>query len=111
MRKYTVKKDVRDLRDLHFRSSKYSYPKELPKMIDLRHQMSPIVDQGHLGSCTANAITSGLREYLELQSGHPLTRLSRLFLYWHERELEGTVNEDSGASGWNEGFKQNRCMP
>ncbi|GAA3316207.1 hypothetical protein GCM10020331_012710 [Ectobacillus funiculus] len=27
----------------------------------------------------------------------PLTRLSRLFLYWQERYLEGTVNEDSGA--------------
>jgi C1A family cysteine protease len=59
--------------------------------------MSPIVDQGELGSCTANAIVSGLREYLELKEGKELTPLSRLFLYWHERDVEGTVNEDSGA--------------
>jgi C1A family cysteine protease len=97
VRKYSVKKDTRDLRDSHFRSFKYVSPKELPKSIDMRGKMSPIVDQGQLGSCTANAIASGLREYLELQAGQQLTRLSRLFLYWHERELEGTVNEDSGA--------------
>lgn len=97
MRKYTVKKDTRDLRDSHFRSTKYASPKELPNNIDLRDKMSPVVDQGQLGSCTANAIVSGLREYIELQTTRSLTRLSRLYLYWHERELEGTVNEDSGA--------------
>jgi hypothetical protein len=51
-----------------------------------------------LGSCTENAIASGLREYLLLKDGQTLTRLIRLFLYWHERrQLEGTVNDDSGA--------------
>jgi len=54
------------------------------------------VDQGSLGSCTANAIASGLREYWEEQAGN-LTPLSRLWLYWQERNIEGSVNEDSGA--------------
>lgn len=59
--------------------------------------MSPIVDQGSLGSCTANAIASGLREYLLKSSQESWTELSRLFLYWHERQLEGHIDEDSGA--------------
>jgi C1A family cysteine protease len=95
-RQYLLKKDPRDLRDKVFRSE-HKDASALPVTIDLRPQMSPIVDQGQLGSCTANAIASGLREYLLLKSGSPLRRLSRLFLYWHERSIEGTVSEDSGA--------------
>lgn len=65
----------------------------------MRTMMSPIVDQLTLGSCTANAIASGLREFLELNYDHgSLITLSRLWLYWQERNTEGTVNEDSGAS-------------
>ena len=59
--------------------------------------MSPVVDQGHLGSCTANAIVSGLREYLLKQSGRPFIPLSRLFLYYHEREIKGDIQDDKGA--------------
>ncbi|KRF39217.1 hypothetical protein ASG93_23390 [Paenibacillus sp. Soil787] len=78
-------------------STSFKSPSELPKKVDLRSDMSPIVDQGALGSCTANAIASGLREYLLVSSKEKWTALSRLFLYWHERELEGHVDEDSGA--------------
>jgi len=95
-RKYTLKADTHDMRDQIYRASIQS-PSQLPKSVDLRSQMSPVVDQGQLGSCTANAIGSGLREFLILQEGKPLERLSRLYLYWHERELEGTINQDSGA--------------
>jgi len=95
-RKYTLKKDPDDLRDKVYRSE-HKDTVMLPASVDLRSKMSPVVDQGQLGSCTANAIASGLREYLEIQSGKPLTRLSRLYLYWHERQIEGTINEDSGA--------------
>lgn len=70
----------------------------LPKEVDLRVKMPPVVDQGELGSCTANAIVSGLRDYLLKNSKADYLSLSRLFLYWHERQLDGTVNEDSGAT-------------
>lgn len=103
MSKYTLKQDHEDLRDLHF-SSTFVKTSHLPKEVDLRPSLSPVVDQGQLGSCTANAIASGFREYLLLKNGQPLTRLSRLFLYWYERYLEGTVNEDSGAM-IRDGFK------
>jgi len=92
MRYYKVKRDTEDRRDLIFNRIHLARPKK----VDLRASMSPIVDQGQLGSCTANAIVSGLREYLLLQKADA-TRLSRLFLYWQERNLEGTINEDSGA--------------
>lgn len=97
-RKYLLKPDLPDLRDFVYSSRSVKTPGDLPKKIDLRIKMSPVVDQGALGSCTANAIVSGLREYLELNANQSLTRLSRLFLYYEERQLEGTVAEDSGAS-------------
>lgn len=96
-RVYNLKIDKLDLRDYIYRAKLFSHPRELPSIIDLRSQCSPIVDQGELGSCTANAIASGLREYLLLQGKQPWEALSRLFLYYEERLMEGTVNEDSGA--------------
>ena len=97
-RKYLLKPDSPDLRDYFYRSHTFKTLTDLPRAVDLRSKMSPIVDQGQLGSCTANAIVSGLREYLEIDAEQELVRLSRLFLYYEERELEGTINEDSGAS-------------
>ena len=97
MRKYGLKKDREDLRDKIWYSSQFKTAASLPQQVDLRGKCSPIVDQGELGSCTANAIASGLREYLELQSGKSFIQLSRLFLYYEERKLEGDVNQDDGA--------------
>jgi C1A family cysteine protease len=94
MRKYLLKVDKHDERDLIYSAVHHA---KIPTSADLRSQLSPVVDQGQLGSCTANAIVSGLREFLDLKNGSPLTRLSRLFLYWHERKIEGTINQDSGA--------------
>lgn len=95
VRKYLCKKDSFDERDHLF--ARQPLKTALPKEIDLRGGCSPVVDQGELGSCTANAIGSGLREYIELKSKQNFVALSRLYLYYHERLLEGTVNEDSGA--------------
>lgn len=97
MRSYPLKKEPRDLRDYHFMSASFKRVTDLPKQVDLREKLSPIVDQGRLGSCTANAIVSGLREYWLLSGSDGYEPLSRLYLYWHERELEGHVREDSGA--------------
>ncbi|MGG1552627.1 C1 family peptidase [Paenibacillus ferrarius] len=98
MRKYTVRRDSRDFRDLSFRSVTYVRESQLPKRVDLRGEMPPIVNQGALGSCTSNAIVSGLREFWLRKERGTSTRLSRLFHYWHERELENTVMQDSGAT-------------
>ena len=94
---FNVRKDPIDLRDKMFQSYLFSNEEDLPTQVDLRNRMSAVVDQGHLGSCTANAIVSGLREYLLKQSGRPFIPLSRLFLYYHEREIEGDIQDDKGA--------------
>ena len=69
---------------------------KLPSKIDLRTQCSPIENQGHLGSCTANAL-AGHVQFLEKISGQAYKDLSRLFIYYNERALEGTIGFDSGA--------------
>ena len=67
----------------------------LPKTVDLRPYCSPIEDQGQLGSCTGNAI-AGMVDLMDRKSNKAL-QVSRLFIYYEERVLEGTVNYDSGA--------------
>jgi C1A family cysteine protease len=84
--------DKEDVRDLLFAPM----AKKLPASVDLRDKMPPIYDQGQLGSCTGNGIV-GLREYYMIALGQPVTHLSRLYLYYKEREIEGTIDQDAGA--------------
>ncbi|WP_010297413.1 C1 family peptidase [Candidatus Odyssella thessalonicensis] len=69
---------------------------KLPSKYDFSSAITAIHDQGRLGSCTAQAITLSM-EY-KLQEMAAYQRLSPLFLYYNERKLMGTINEDSGAS-------------
>jgi C1A family cysteine protease len=81
------------------RDFKYEPPSllaTLPPRVDLRRLCPPPFDQGYLGSCTANAIAAALMVDLRKQR-RKVTKLSRLFLYYHERVIEGTVSSDSGA--------------
>lgn len=74
-------------------------PSKLPAKVDLRDSgfMPAIYDQGQLGSCTANA-AARLVEFDEAkQAQADVSTPSRLFIYYYERVLEGTINEDSGA--------------
>src|ERR1019366_5392071 len=66
--------------------------------IDLTPQMPPVYDQGQLGSCTANAIAAAL-QFDGMREKHFINSLmpSRLFIYYNERDMEGTINSDSGA--------------
>ncbi len=71
----------------------------LPATWNLRQWCSPVEDQGELGSCTSNA-WAGILEFDELKypvAGRNYFDLSRLFVYYNERLLEGTVHEDAGA--------------
>jgi len=87
--------EKKDKRDYHYRVT----PKKLalvPKTTDLRKWCSAIEDQGNLGSCTANAGVA-LEEYLMNRDKVDFKDMSRLFLYWWTRYIEGTTDEDSGA--------------
>jgi len=67
-----------------------------PTSVDLRVQYdTPVEDQGNLGSCTGNAIAEAI-EMIDRKNGKSL-ELSRLFIYYYERLIEGTVNYDNGA--------------
>jgi len=68
----------------------------LPAACDLRPSMPPVYDQGQLGSCTGNAIAAAM-EYERDRQGLSDFTPSRLFVYYNERALEGTVSSDSGA--------------
>lgn len=61
--------------------------------VDLRKEMPPVYDQGMLGSCTAQAL-AGAAEYVLKNAWTP----SRLYIYYNERQLQGTVNSDSGST-------------
>jgi C1A family cysteine protease len=68
----------------------------IPATVDLRAHCPPVMDQGSLGSCTAHGITGALR-YEMIHRGLPDIPLSRLQLYYDERDMEGTVASDAGA--------------
>jgi len=56
-----------------------------------------IYDQGQLGSCTANAFCMANCILNKVANKNVSFRPSRLFFYYQERVILGTINEDSGA--------------
>lgn len=76
---------------------------QAPQSVYLAHKYRfPLpYDQGNLGSCTAQAVAFLM--HFNLLNSNFLTqrtgpwRPSRLFIYYYERELEGTLNIDAGA--------------
>src|SRR5437016_4517448 len=68
----------------------------LPTKVDLRPKCSPIENQGDIGACTAHALVGAL-EFLELKDGCKFVDLSRLFVYYNERSIDGATNQDSAA--------------
>ncbi len=91
--------DLPDPRDFSLTNPKISVllrkPNNLPKTIDLRQFCSPIVNQGELGSCTANA-ASGILEFFCKKSYGSVSPVSRLFIYKTTRNLMKTKG-DTGA--------------
>jgi C1A family cysteine protease len=72
-------------------------PSDLPNKIDNRKWCPLIEDQGHLGSCTANAGV-GMYEYMQNKATRSYIDGSRLFLYKATRLLMGREGVgDSGA--------------
>ena len=87
--------DLPDQRD-HRYAAPPAYLTALPRSVDLRKLCPRMYDQGALGSCTANAI-AGAIEFDRLKQKLPDFVPSRLFIYYNERVIEGTVGTDSGA--------------
>jgi len=88
--------DIPDHRDLMY-SAPVTALRELPVKVDLSPNCPHIYDQEQLGSCTANAIAAALEFNQMKQQMADIFTPSRLFIYYNERVMEGTVEEDSGA--------------
>ncbi|MGA7914550.1 MAG: C1 family peptidase [Candidatus Acidiferrales bacterium] len=90
-------RDLPDQRDFMF-AAPVANMAALPPNKDLRPGCpKEVYDQGQLGSCTANAIAGAL-EFDQIKQADPtIFTPSRLFIYYNERVIEGTVSTDSGA--------------
>ena len=87
--------DQPDQRD-HLYSAPAQFLMALPSKADLRRRCPAVYNQGQLGSCTANAI-AGAIEFDRMKQRLSDFVPSRLFIYYNERVIEGTVRSDSGA--------------
>jgi C1A family cysteine protease len=88
--------DLPDARD-HLYAAPAPVLQALPPKTDLRPGCPPPYDQGQLGSCTGNAIAGAIQYERRKQNMTPDFVPSRLFIYYNERVIEGTVEADSGA--------------
>ena len=89
--KYHWKQDKPDTRDYKYLASN----KNQKNIVDLRQYCTDIEDQGSLGSCTGQAIASAIE--LHNKRLNITDDISRLFIYYYERAMIGTINFDSGA--------------
>jgi C1A family cysteine protease len=100
IRHYGWKPSLPDLRD-HIADAS-----ELPVLeeVDPRSDLPEVFDQGQLGSCTANSVAAAV-EYDAKLGGSDPGFLSRLWIYYYERKIEGApADKDTGAFG-RDGFK------
>ncbi len=107
--KFGYIKDKKDPRDLLYAvHPEMLKAPALPPLVDLRPKMSPIQNQGHLGSCVAHA-TNGNLEFCELSAlaenqnapevfpDQQFHNFSRLHIYWNARWIDGTTDQDAGT--------------
>src|SRR5579859_755060 len=95
-RHYGCIRDKPDARDHRYtpRSEQLTSP---PAKVDLRPQCPPVYNQSPLNSCTANAIAAAVQFERRRLKLTPDFVPSRLFIYYNERKLAGTVAKDCGA--------------
>lgn len=95
-RSYGWHKSERDDRDYRFSAPPHIVASR-PDHVNLRPVCPPIWDQTQLGSCTAFSSGGGY-VFSRMKQGLPAETPSFLHIYFNTRVLEGTVDEDSGAS-------------
>lgn len=102
-----------DQRDFSYHHIELMAPSAvLPPLIDLEPRCPPIFDQGQMGSCSGNS-SGNAANFLQLEElllAKPpgsapqvfdpckFDSVSRLFIYYGEREMEGSINQDAGAT-------------
>ncbi len=100
IRRFGWRPDTPDQRDHVFShvAAMRRLKQRLPSTVDLRlsGDLPPVYDQGELGSCTANAIGAAY-EFQQRKQSLEVYPPSRLFIYYGERQIEGTIDSDAGA--------------
>ncbi len=100
----TYKKDPDDERDYKFQTLLLEAPLETASKIDHSENISPIKDQGQLGSCVGFAVTA-MKEWqekieheAELEAGKKgkskVYDLSESWLYWNCKKIDAWPNEE-----------------
>jgi C1A family cysteine protease len=93
LNKFGWKRDLPDHRD-----QKVYFTETSTDDIDLRNKCPDVYDQGKLGSCTANAISFAYEfDQMKQKEESPFAP-SRLFIYYNERDADGSVETDSGST-------------
>jgi C1A family cysteine protease len=96
-RRYGWIRDHPDQRDRLYSAPPRQEPEpELPPKVTLRPDWPGILDQGDLGSCVWNAISSAFLFCLARQSAQ-IFQPSRLFGYYNTRLMEGSIDSDAGC--------------
>jgi C1A family cysteine protease len=95
-RKYGWRPDKPDFRDHILKYG--ALGTSIDATVDLREtgHLPDVYDQGQIGSCTGNAIAGAIAYAIKAQS-KPVYTPSRLFIYYNERVIENTVDQDAGA--------------
>jgi C1A family cysteine protease len=70
---------------------------QLPESISLKEYAGNIENQSNLGSCTANAITSGYEIIAKILYPEQFVELSSLFVYYHSRLFSDELDIDGGS--------------
>jgi C1A family cysteine protease len=87
----------RDYRDYQLKDLLLQLPPlSLQPEVNLSMWVPSAYNQLNLGSCTGNGI-AGVLEFLLKKEGKEVFTPSRLAIYYLEREMEKTINEDAGA--------------
>jgi len=131
-RKFGWKRDKPDARDYRYA---VTAPVSIPNRVDLRRHCSIVEDQGSLGSCVANALAGNIEllenkgatkfrfgpsyywqnfwKWLRNMFGLGYKDVSRLFIYYNARALDGTEAQDDGTyirNGIKTLAKDGHCM-
>ncbi len=70
---------------------------KLPSKVDLRPLMTPVENQGTIGSCTANAIAGAYEYLVKKHLNGSVVDVSRLFIYYNARLRAGNQDKATGS--------------
>lgn len=70
---------------------------DLPAKVDLRPFMTAVENQGQTSSCVANAVAGAYEYLVKRHQGEDAYDVSRMFIYFNARKLDGMEAEDGGS--------------